>query len=884
MITQDRNGNALPATVDPGRLQWSARIAYTAGDYLTPANWTYYELPAAAILQRSRSSVLDGTTWQVTLTVLAEAVPELSDVQAYYQLEIDLVDDTGNQWPYHTGPIDAIEDAYDDADGAIVETRRISSFGTLQRLKNARCNGFFWDGNSQAVSGGQVFTGYAEPVNVAVTTTGLAGTFTVPGSRHTVDATITGGTYPGIIVSANADFSAPYTSPANYTVTATDGSELQLVFATAPAVTIYVKYWALRYFAMRNYGITWGAYPGDPTFVRIPDGTMPYGASETAPRRKLSDNFSTFAAAGCTATTINVQDPEPYKNVFTSRLVAPTGMGLEILGYTAADGTEYFAQIASTDAAGVITLSAAFVTPPGVANPVPEGAPLRLVTTEIEREYIADSSGVRARFFTSSGLVTEYSRDSFAFDARAGLLVPQRGRHYDSATEGVYADGLRHVPSIKGTLGLNDASIESFVYRTFTDYPTPDVTRFFRSAADFVQGDFSGCFVKAYSAANTTWDAVLREVTDLAAAPNVFVHDLTDGRIKVGAYYQKATPDATLDLLQGITIEAQPEPMTAVAVKSMAKEPVNIAGQCRNVIAASVSTLNNQAYLFDGDKSLSTTWSAAAAGNLATVTMNLPFLAPETFPTLESLRIYPGGTLGAISVKVTKTTLAGVSTTRYVQGMGYAIQEASKPVIIPGALLEEAMFILGLDYSSRFAIVIEGRPNDGVAASAAQFSATEIELYSNVQAVWIARMDDTTSGAPTGWTTANQQGFGSIWWQRQVTRPYSNRYVPSTYLRRVIPGYDSSGTFRFDRLQVIEMEQITATECRRYAETFMDEYMRLGRTYQAQAILDPRIDLGDTVTIALDDGQTLDLFVWAISDSGKADDLTASYTLIDYSA
>jgi hypothetical protein len=301
------------------------------------------------------------------------------------------------------------------------------------------------------------------------------------------------------------------------------------------------------------------------------------------------------------------------------------------------------------------------------------------------------------------------------------------------------------------------------------------------------------------------------------------------------------------------------------------------------VIAATTSTLNNQAYLFDGDKSSSTTWSANNAANLATITMNLPYLPQEVFPTLESLVIYPGTTLGAISVKVTKTTAAGVTTTRYAQGMGYAIQEASKPVTVAGQLLEEAMFLLGLDSSSRFAIVIEGRPNDGVGV-AAQFSATEIELYANVQAVWVARMNDVTTSAPTGYTTVNQQGFGSIWWQRVVTRPVSERYVPTTYLKRVIPGYDAADTYRFDRLQVIEMEQITATECRRYAETFMDEYMRLGRTYRVQAILDPRVDLGDTVTIQLDDGTTLDLFVWSISDGGQAADLTASYTLIDYSA
>ena len=217
-------------------------------------------------------------------------------------------------------------------------------------------------------------------------------------------------------------------------------------------------------------------------------------------------------------------------------------------------------------------------------------------------------------------------------------------------------------------------------------------------------------------------------------------------------------------------------------------------------------------------------------------------------------------------------------------------QQASQPITIPGQLIEEALYRLGLDYTSTFSIVIEGRPKDipgglpGTFSTDGSFAATEIELYATADAVWVARLNDNTTSAPTGYTTTNQQGFGSIWWQRSVTSPVSERYASTDFLKRVMPQYDSAGTYRFDRLQVVEMEKATNVEVRRYAETFMDEYLRLGRTYQVQAVLDPRIDLGDTVTIQLDDGQTLDLFVWSISDGGAASDLTASYTLIDYSA
>lgn len=880
MITQDRNGNALPSTVDPARLQWSARIAATGGDYLTPANWTYYELPPAAILQRSRSSVLDGSTWTCSLTVLAEAVPELTDLQAYYQLEVDLVDEVGNAWPYHTGPIDSISDAYEEVQGAIVQTKEITSFGTLQRLKNARVNGFFWDGNSQAVSGSTLLTGFAEAVNVEVTTTGATGTFTVPGSYYTVDATVGTGSYPGIIVSPNADFSSPYTYTTNYTVTATLGSPLALVFVTAPATTIYVKYWALRYFGLRRRAITYSGHTV-PAFVRIPDGTMPAGSTQTAPRRRLSDNMLTLASAGCTTTSITVQDPEPYKDQWGTDIISPASGPVDILCHTLSDGSEVFRPIASTNASGVITLSAALPAAPA------EGDPIRIVTTEIEREFI--TSGADQTYFT---LGTELAmRDTLFFDARQGIVLPVRGRHFSAAGGGLLIDFARYIPTTKGTLGSTDSSIESFVYRTFTDFPATDVTKFFRSA-DFVAGSFSGSFVKAYSAANTTWDAVLREVTDLAAAPNVFVHDLPDGRLKAGAYYQASVPDATLDLLTGVDVEAQPEPMTAVQIKSISRDPVNITGLCRtdvytfDLIGLGNPFLTGAQYVFDGRTDsyadLSDTSGTVLGDVYVAMAMQLPQGFNSSFPYIDRVMVYPGATLGAIFVRVKRTTAAGVSTTFAVNGFGY-IMQTTDPVIIPGAAIEEAIYRLGLDEASRYTVEVVGTITLDDAGAEVNFTCSEVEIYGNVQAVWTARLNDNTTSAPTGYATTNQQGFGRIWWQRDVTRPVSERYASTAYLKRVMPQYDSAGTYRLDRLQVVEMEQATATEVRRYAETFMDEYVRLGRTYRVQAVMDPRIDLGDTVAIQLDDGQTLDLFVWSIADQGGAQDLTASYTLIDYS-
>jgi hypothetical protein len=49
-------------------------------------------------------------------------------------------------------------------------------------------------------------------------------------------------------------------------------------------------------------------------------------------------------------------------------------------------------------------------------------------------------------------------------------------------------------------------------------------------------------------------------------------------------------------------------------------------------------------------------------------------------------------------------------------------------------------------------------------------------------------------------------------------------------------------------------------------------------------MLDPRVDLGDTVNVTLGDGSSRDLFVWAIADSGGREDFETTYTLLDYSA
>ena len=164
----------------------------------------------------------------------------------------------------------------------------------------------------------------------------------------------------------------------------------------------------------------------------------------------------------------------------------------------------------------------------------------------------------------------------------------------------------------------------------------------------------------------------------------------------------------------------------------------------------------------------------------------------------------------------------------------------------------------------------------------------EIRAYSEIETGWSAYLtDDTTAGtgsAPTGSTTVNTEGFGPFWWVRTVGRARSFRYASSDYLKRVLPEYDATWSSAQYRQEIVDLTRINQVACRQIAESYLDEYVRQGRTYTVSAILDPRIDLGDTVNVTLGDGSSRDLFVWAIADSGAREDFEATYTLLDYSA
>ena len=879
MNTLDRYGNTLPTDIQPSiDYIWSARIAATNGVYNVTTGWTYWEVPAEAILTRSRSAELDGTTWQLSMSVLADALPPLVDPLSYYQLEVDLIDDAGNAWPYHSGPIDSVSESWSMDGGALVRVLEVTSFGTMQRAKGLDFNSLSSTPVRTSFAG--LMTGMAEMQVVAVTG-GVIGTpFPIPGTVHTVDITSGTGTYPAVVVSANSDFSSPktYGAAADYTITnaagtaaPTTGEFAYIKWVTAVPATYYVKFWTVKY-----WGIAQNVTAGRPAFIRVPGGSVTYTYGTTRIKRTIADDFATLAASGCTTTAITVVDPEPFKS--GNALVAVSSGPTEYLEWTpAATGTPEVKQISSVSAAGVITVS------PFSSAPV-AGDLIRLVTTQQVRAWERHNRG-SAQVSTNPSITsdalftTEYAKGTFELYPQAGIMRPAAIlRHWYTASAVVYASTIWAL--YDGTIALgSDNRLESFYYgflgTAFGFYQSPTTTP---AVNIFETGNPLLTYVKNLAYAVTSFDDVLEQVGKDGLPPNGYIHDRPSGGVLLSAFRQKTTPDLVLNNVAGVQISALPEPVTKVTVRCVGEERLITA----ELMPETGGTWTNPAYLFDGT---SDTASVATATSGATVTVRLRYLDGSIFPKLT--RVVIKGVRGIMEAYVERWDAGStLARSRQVEGYGYNIISTNKDIVIDERSLNDAFASLAGFDTAEHRLVLKFY--DNTLAGSLTSQVTEIQYFGRIDNGWSAFLsDDTTAvtgSAPTGWTTLNDQGFGTFYWTRDAGQARSFRYADPAYLKRVQPVYDAAWASSFYRREIIDLTRINQTEAKKIAESYLDEYVRQGRTYTVSALIDPRVDLGDTVNVTLGDGTSKDLFVWGIADDGNREDFMTTYTLLDYGA
>lgn len=895
MISADRYGTALPSSPAPEPVSWAVRLIDTGGVFNSTAAWVYYAIPDAAVLSRSRSASLDGKTWTLELELLANAIPSVREPLAFYQIEIDAVDANGYQWPYFTGPIQAISQAFREEAGAIVETLRVACEGTLARAKGYRANAAALNPVTEFTFGGVspgLLTGYVIRVAIASTTFLSGGTYRarVHGSSHSYniqDTTSANVDFRGMLVATDAGFTA-IVAPASYTVTIVANDDAELNFgAVSPGATVYIAFWRPAHWGIPYWRSSFAA----PDWILVPYPGITYTGTNALPKRRVFDTFQTYAATGtgngAAGTPIIVQDPTPFTT--SAGIVAVTGGPTEVLAWTKSNGTEEYRQVSSVNATGQITLTAGFSATPAV------GDPIRLATTEIKRAwdlhnednsiFPSSTRSYPVRYFRNNAYATELGANIIESVPTAGIARPAGGAVNWLDTGLLYqrlgAAPLNFLADSKVSIGL-DNTIESGLYALFVTGTS------LYAASDIVTGGFTGSFIKGAEWWNTTIDQVFESICSQTLAPNAFAHDRPDGKLEIAGYTQAATPSLMLNRVISIEVQEEPSPLTAATVISIGQEPINITKtlnprDATGTFAGAVAALNqtgtawtNFSRLFDGNRELTATNAAAAVTDVGRVIFEIRHKPIQIFPMIDRISIWGGnGTVRVWARGINESTKAVTKIASL--NRSFYVLSANGETVIDGELVNSLLADTGADYSE---LVL-----DFYYPASGTISCAEIEVWAKRQSAWTAYLsDDTTGSPPTGWSSiATGATAGPSWWQRSLTAPESYRFAPTSLMKRISPRYGSTYQTMQHRLEVYELTQLSQDECRDYAEQFVNQAVAGATNYRVTAYMDNRIALGDTVGLMLPDGTVKTLMVWAMDDSGGRDDRTAVYTLIDYS-
>ena len=907
MQSQDRYGNTLPDTplADPSNYTFSARIAATNQSFTSTANWTYYELPTDAILDRRRGTKLDAGTWQLQMTLLKDALPSnildlFTGAQGgleYYTLEVDILDGKGNAFPYHTGPIDSVQESHSLDDGAIVETLDISSYGIMQRTKKLYIPQYAYEPTTSSYVPNNTISLLAE-ARIALGPTAVLGTrIQIPGTFNTINATA--GTNPAthanaIQVTTDSSFvTITRTYGVDYVIESSTGGApaagepLYIRWLTAPPATYYVKFWQVQYAAILKHA----SVGTGPSAIRVPEGRFGYSAGGLNPKRRITDDFLTRVASAASASSITPEDTAAFIN--TNYLVAVTGFATDYLEWQKSDGTTEVRAISSTSGTGVITLAVAFTATPAA------GDYIRVVTCEAVRAFDKfnqnSSNQLAAPYrFNVDAMGTNYPRAAFRVVPELGAVLINNIRHFDG-TAGNWLYNSEYIYMLEDTANTgttnigNDNRIESAIYQLmFEEYGLMESSK-------FVVGTKLGAYAKNIQKSRVYMSDILAEITRDGMPPNGFVHDRPNGGLVVGAFSQSSAPTLKLNGISSVNITERPEPITMVTVISKADEPY-LATHLFDASYTQASWTNPE-YMLDGQVQDQTRYAQATTEQ--TVSFRIPsWMGPHVADVVDSIRVY--GTQGVFRAQISSFKTNGVLKTAVIPGFGQFNQMGTNEFIeIPGEAVTDAItYVLGKDSNNKLHwlndMYIQLVFNkDDLPAVALDPRVLEIQIYSKILAAWTAGLTpdtDTTSPyttrtAPTNWTTVQDStGAGPNYWQRTNGIPASWKYIPVAVHNRIQPFPQAYYELTKYRAETIQLTRISQTECRQTAERYLDEYLKQRVGYNVKAVLNPTIEPGDTVMVSLPDGTVKNLFVWSISDGGRGEDFEADYELIDYSA
>jgi len=907
MISQERDGGRLlPTTWDPSiiGLQWSFRLAYTNGVLNTNTNWVYYELPDTSILSRSRNSNLDNMSQQVSISVLAEALPDYFEPLNYWMLEADLVDSNGYRWPYHTGRIESIKESTEYAGGAAKRVLDISSFGVLQNLKDSYTLEDRFNPSVTNYSG--YMTPYGTVKHASVLGTGRAiGTLqVVAGTWNTLDLLVTG-TFPGFVLSTNSDFSAPYTRGVQYDLVNSSGAAINVVtskneliyvkwLVAEPAVRYYMKFWTVDYFAVASSnGSTY------PDSFRVPDCNIPFSYGyRPSLKRNTWDDFVTTVAAGATTLVVTPIDAESYKQTLATN---PAGSPTEFLEWMKADtlATEV-RQISSVSAVtGAVTVSVAFSAAPAADDFI------RVVSTRcftaFERNNNDGSVGVvnRPRFYKQLA-GTEYAQGAFNVVAEQGIVTANYGNHFQTGVAArLYVTDLVVLTQTTSTFGT-DNRIESSAYLAVVDFVPSRV--YSGNSSDGVNyfGNHQpmNSWTQNLNISGGTRQETLQALVDNGFPPNGRIFDRPDGSVLVAAIKQRSEPQYSLSNVINVSQDAVPQPLTAVTVLSKYPAEYRLP---RGSFDAETTGFTNDFYLFDGvdnpdPTNSGTDFAFASVASSGVVSIRIPEFGKTVIDPISKIVIK--GLSGVVLCQIVTLTTAGdiAQKVLWLKGGQYQVISQGSEITINGDEITKALAFLRNGNGFRDIVYAAVRMNfiksDIVSTGATDMlpRITEIEVYTNYLTSWTAYLTDDQAYTddlgtfPTGWTTTNStSNSGLVWWKRdRLNRSF--KYMDPTTFRRIQPLWNADWVFNLYRHVYINQTRISTNDCREIGERYLDELVKQSQTFDVKAYLDPRMEIGDTVAVQLPDGTVKDLLVWEIRDSGGPDDQTMDVKLVDYAA
>lgn len=969
--TLDRNGSTLRGGAiddDFSRrrifVRWTLRLAEKGGDLLTPANWTYYELPARAVISRNRSAQLGEGPARLTLTLLADRLPAGFVPKRYMRLEIDRVRgyQTPNCWPYFTGTITAVTPVYAERGGATVLTYQVEAEDEL-----SRCKGRWIDTIAIAPVRGTatsyLMTAIIKEVRGSFSASGPSTTQAIPDAVNTYRISFAN----WAVFSINSDYSSPLTRTTDYSINIDDGGSpakrlpaAEIVWTGAGSVpaaltTVYYKIFVVQHFGLRRYR---DVAPPALFFC-------PYG-------RDHRDTFQTEVSSWDGGTnTITPKDPTPYAS--TAGLLDPNdgapywsaaGAQSEYLSITDSDGTEDIVEIASTNASGQIVLTGAPSFTPAA------GDPIRVVTTELfpaweefghrptgtDRNQIrvftgADTlsgditagattmswtgSGVyagnlvligteliqvtaigpavisrgiagttAAAHLTGASIFAEVHRSLLTLHPDLGIAIPN-SIHFATSTN--IDDGLTILAS--PLLGAESGSsadpnrVEEVVKDVLGDtagglalYRAQDIQTFLTSGVSWGP---TGAYMKNHVRYQMDAAEFLAEIKDTALPANGYILGERDGKISIRPIFQSATPDLWVNGVQDVEPQESDEPNTAIIVVCEEGRLVNMApiwfSRPSQDTTGTATMDADIARVIDGNRAASVSTLQSNTNFRGLISFTIPGVSPsEAFPAIKEVRLF--GVRGFLTVYATQG-----SVDVFVPGFtGVNISQAGTNIVIPGDVLARAAANFTTTSNWTLTIQLEADNTEAIfiypdgTGSATAAELTEIEIMAMQVNVWRAELTSDTDKVGSAYhPTDSLTQFGSIFVQASpgssagagtAAEKISYLWAPPSYLQRVCPDYGATAATTKHRVKIVRLTGVSQFDARTLAEDYLLEETYRATPYRITALLDDRIEIGDTLCVGLPDGSVKNLLCEGYSDGGDLSAELAQYICTDRSA